>query len=322
MGENYAGNELAQACTFYVSNRCPFPIWPATAANTGHPVIGNGGFYLPSGQVRRVQAPGNWNGRIWARTGCNFASKFNWKAACETGDCDRKLECNGSIGLPPATLVQISLQVDKSKPSFYDVSVVDGYNLPVSVMTKPNVPKCHIGGCLKDMNSICPQELEVLNAKGEVVACKSACLAFDLDKFCCRNEYGTPEKCKPSVYSKIFKDACPSYYSYAFDNPPPLVNCASDEYVITFCPSKRWGSDHISTLDGALSCYGTDDQRRHSLLSFNAYVTGQGKFIAACDRHRKLFSYNSSDCWSVSNKGLWNHIVFQHPASFETLAMD
>ncbi|KAK2998854.1 hypothetical protein RJ639_023825 [Escallonia herrerae] len=200
-----SGNEVAQACTFYVSNKCSFPIWPATAVNSGNPVIGNGGFYLPSGQVRRVQAPGNWNGRIWARTGCNFASKFNWKAACETGDCDRKLECNGSIGLPPATLVQISLQVDKSKPSFYDVSVVDGYNLPVSVMTKPNVPKCHIGGCLKDMNSICPQELEVLNAKGEVVACKSACLAFDLDKFCCRNDY-------------------------AFDNPPPLVNCTSDEY--------------------------------------------------------------------------------------------
>ncbi|KAK8614144.1 hypothetical protein V6N13_122518 [Hibiscus sabdariffa] len=57
-----------------------------------------------------------------------------------------------------------------------------------------------------------------------------------------RNEYGTPKKCKPSLYSKILKDACPCYYSYAFDMPPPLVNCASKEYVITFCPS-AWGID-------------------------------------------------------------------------------
>nr|QIB84900.1 thaumatin-like protein [Panax notoginseng] len=235
-----------QAHTFYVSNKCPFPIWPATAPNQGHPVIANGGFYLPSGQLKRIQVPGDWNGRVWARTGCNFAT--NGKPACQTGDCDGKLECSGSIGIPPATLVQIALQVDKAKPSFYDVSLVDGYNIPVSVMTKPVSPKpCHIGGCTKNLNNICPQELEVLNDEGKIVACKSACLAFNLDEFCCRNEYGSPDKCKPSVYSRIFKEACPSYYSYAFDTPPPLVNCASDDYVITFCPSK-WGGGKQSEL--------------------------------------------------------------------------
>ena len=72
------------------------------------------------------------------------------------------------------------------------------------------------------------------------MACKSACLAFDNDKFCCRNQYGSPGKCKPSVYSKIFKDACPNYFSYAFDTPTPLVSCASSEFIITFCPY-GWG---------------------------------------------------------------------------------
>ncbi|XP_058186746.1 pathogenesis-related thaumatin-like protein 3.5 [Rhododendron vialii] len=236
----------AQACTFYISNKCPFPIWPATASNTGQPVIAKGGFYLPPGQTKTIQAPGAWSGRIWARTGCNFNSddtKSSGEPACETGDCQGQLECNGKIGLPPATLVEISLQADKSKPSFYDVSLVDGYNLPVSVSTKPASKKCQIGGCQKDLKSACPKELQILNEEGEVVACKSACLAFDHDKFCCRNEYGSPETCKPSVYSKIFKDACPSYFSYAFDTPTPLVNCPSDAYVITFCPSK-WGSEN------------------------------------------------------------------------------
>lgn len=233
---------VVNACTFYVSNKCPFPIWPATAPNQGHPVIANGGFYLPPGRTRRIpQVPGDWSGRVWARTGCDFDSNQH-KAACETGDCGGQLECNGLIGLPPVTLVQFALQVDRRQPSFYDVSLVDGYNLPVSVTTRPgSQPKCYIGSCIKNLKNICPQELEVLNGRGEVVACKSACLAFDRDSFCCRNEYGSPEKCKPSVYSKLFKNACPSYYSYAFDTPPPLVNCKADEYVITFCPD-NWGS--------------------------------------------------------------------------------
>ncbi|KAL2240459.1 pathogenesis-related protein 5 [Sesamum indicum] len=239
-----SGNLQVQACTFYVSNKCPFPIWPATAPNQGHPVIANGGFYLPPGKIRKFQAPGNWTGRIWARTGCNFDST-NHKPTCETGDCDGKLECNGAIGLPPATLVEFTLQVDKKKPNFYDVSLVDGYNLPVHVWTKASDTKCQIGGCSKDLKATCPTELQVLNGQGEIVACKSACLAFNLDSFCCRNAYGSPEKCKPSVYSQLFKDACPSYFSYAFQTPPPLASCASDEYVITFCP-ERWGISHMS----------------------------------------------------------------------------
>ncbi|GAA0150620.1 hypothetical protein LIER_37147 [Lithospermum erythrorhizon] len=238
-------NIKVQACTFYVHNKCSFPIWPATASNQGHPVIANGGFYLPSGKLHTVKAPGDWGGRFWARTGCNFNSIH--KPGCETGDCGGgRLECNGTIGLPPATLVEFSLQIDKNKPNFYDVSLVDGYNLPVSVTTKSSSTKCSIKGCLQDLKSRCPQELHVLNAKGEVVACKSACMAFNLDSFCCRGEFGSPDKCKPSLYSKMFKHACPSYFSYAYDSSNPLVACSSDDYIITFCPD-AWGGEHMST---------------------------------------------------------------------------
>ncbi|XP_050381739.1 thaumatin-like protein [Argentina anserina] len=237
------GHGVAHTVNFYIRNKCPFPIWPATAPNNGHPVIADGGFSLPAGQTKCIIVPGSWSGRIWARTGCNFAS--NWSPACETGDCDGRLACNGLIGTPPVTLVQIALQDDKGLPNFYDVSLVDGYNLPISVLSRPVASNCGISGCLKDLKAVCPEELQVLNSEGEVVACKSACLAFDKDSFCCRNRYGTLEKCKPRVYSKIFKDACPSYYSYAYDSPPPLVNCKANEYVITFCPS-GWGDEHTS----------------------------------------------------------------------------
>lgn len=234
--ENHiVGSAAATKITYYVHNKCSFPIWPATASNTGYQVIADGGFYLPPGQTQRIYTPLTWSGRIWARTGCNFNASVN--PTCETGDCGGRLACKGLIGTPPATLVEISVQEDQGKPSFYDVSLVDGYNIPVFVSSKQLSPSCTIRGCSKNVNSLCPQEIQVLNKNGQVVACKSACLAFDLDNFCCRNEYGSPGKCKPSVYSKIFKDACPSYYSFAFDTPPPLVNCASREYVITFCPS-------------------------------------------------------------------------------------
>ncbi|CAL9042446.1 unnamed protein product [Musa banksii] len=229
-----------QMVIFHLNNKCPFPVWPAAAPNAGHPVIADGGFLLPPNQTKRVHAPPTWNGRFWGRTGCDFTTTS--KPGCQTGDCQGLLSCNGTIGTPPATLVEVALQEDQSKPSFYDVSVVDGYNLPIAVSTKPAYRKCWIGGCTKSINSVCPEELQVLDHSGAaVVACKSACLAFDLDLFCCRNSYGKPETCKPSVYSAMFKDACPSYFSYAYDTPPPLVNCYSREYAITFCPS-RWGS--------------------------------------------------------------------------------
>ncbi|XP_054784957.1 thaumatin-like protein isoform X2 [Prosopis cineraria] len=233
----------AHVVVFYVHNKCSFPIWPATAPNNGQPVIAEGGFYLPPGETHRIVAPWSWSGRIWARTGCNFDG--NWKPACETGDCDGRLACNGLIGTPPVTLVQVSLQGDKGKPNFYDVSLVDGYNIPVSITSRVMNPKCTIQGCSKDLRRWCPPELAVLNYEGEVVACKSACLAFENDRFCCRNEFGRPEKCKPNVYSNIFKEACPFYYSYAFDDPPPLASCASSEYIVTFCPS-GWGSQEQS----------------------------------------------------------------------------
>lgn len=69
-----------------MQNKCSFPIWPAVAPNSGHPVLASGGFYLPCGGIKRIDAPLGWSGRIWARTGCDFTS--NSKQACETGNCN------------------------------------------------------------------------------------------------------------------------------------------------------------------------------------------------------------------------------------------
>nr|POF25608.1 hypothetical protein CFP56_28106 [Quercus suber] len=46
------GSVATNQVILYVHNKCLFPIWPATAPNTGYPVIADGGFYLPSGQTQ------------------------------------------------------------------------------------------------------------------------------------------------------------------------------------------------------------------------------------------------------------------------------
>jgi hypothetical protein len=249
---------LADAIVFHVANKCPFPVWPASAPNTGHPVLAGGGFYVPPGKSRRVVAPATWNGRFWARTGCNFTANGMGAAGCLTGDCEGRLACNGSVGAPPATLVEVSLHEDPAKGSSYDVSLVDGYNLPVAVSatgTGADPNKCAIAGCAKNVNAVCPPELQV-TATGSgggktVVACKSACLAFGLDAFCCRGAYATPATCRGTVYSRLFKDACPAYYSYAYDTTAATPSgCYAQEYVITFCPS-RWGDEPGDRAGGA-----------------------------------------------------------------------
>ena len=138
--------------------------------------------------------------------------------------------------------VQVSLQT--GKPCFFGISLADGYNLPISISSKPKNASCSIDGCSADINSDCPEKLRVLDQSGDVVACKSACLGFQKDEYCCTKSCGTPETCKPTKYSKMFKKACPSYISYALETPLPLKVCNAKEYVVTFCPSKP--SSHAS----------------------------------------------------------------------------
>uniref|UniRef100_A0A7N0SVZ5 Thaumatin-like protein n=1 Tax=Kalanchoe fedtschenkoi TaxID=63787 RepID=A0A7N0SVZ5_KALFE len=150
------------------------------------------------------------------------------KGRCESGDCGGSLYCEGRGGQPPASLFEITVAADQD---YYDVSLVDGYNLPMSVSVSRG---CRWVGCVKDLNSICPGELRVWSG-GRVVGCKSACMAFNTDWDCCRGAFGSPDTCKPTRYSRIFKGACPSAYSYAYDDKSSLATCNRGDYVLTFC---------------------------------------------------------------------------------------
>lgn len=219
----------ADAAYITLTNHCEVPLWPGILANSGKPQLANGGFFLRSGHTTTVLAPAGWSGRFWARSGCTFDNFGRGK--CTTGDCGGALQCNGAGGAPPATLAEFSLDSPKD---FYDISLVDGFNIPISVV--PSLRNCTTTECAKDLNNKCRPELQVVS-NGIAVACKSACLAFGKPEYCCAGQYNSPTTCKPSVYSKEFKNACPKAYSYAYDDKTSIFTCQGANYSIVFC----WG---------------------------------------------------------------------------------
>eukprot|EP00250_Pteridium_aquilinum_P006932 c16753_g1_i1 orf=723-1721(-) len=224
------------ATTFVIGNNCGYTVWPGILSNAGVPLLANGGFTLQPGQSSTLDAPSGWSGRLWGRTGCNFTS--DGVGTCSSGDCGGKLECEGIGGTPPTTLVEFTLKgTAGATEDFYDVSLVDGYNVPVTVTpTNNGSGACGIAGCSADINTNCPSSLQVVD-DGEVVSCKSACLAFQSAQYCCDGAYASPTTCTPTTYSEFFKSACPNAYSYAYDDPTSIFTCSSSQYLITFCPS-------------------------------------------------------------------------------------
>ncbi|XP_073058092.1 thaumatin-like protein 1b [Primulina eburnea] len=226
------------SATFTVANQCSHAVWPGILSNANSPQLSSTGFVLNSGDSVSIHVPSSWSGRLWGRTFCAQDSTtgiFN----CITGDCvSGKVECGGNGAVPPATLVEFTLN-GFSGLDFYDVSLVDGFNLPVLVVPHNGVGdgNCTYTGCSADLNAACPQELKVVSSSsGDCVACRSACEAFRDSRYCCSGEYRTPETCRPSAYSEFFKNACPRAYSYAYDDRSSTFTCASSDYVITFCP--------------------------------------------------------------------------------------
>nr|AIR93918.1 thaumatin [Cicer arietinum] len=231
-----------QRTIFTITNNCPYTIWPGTLAGAGTPPLPTTGLQLDSGQSVKLASVPGWSGRIWARTGCTFDATGIGK--CQTGDCGGRLECDGNGAAPPTSLFEITLGQGNDQ-DYYDVSMVDGYNLPLLVLPRGVYGStiCNATGCVTDINRGCPKELQVVGGnegyQDNVVGCRSACEAFGSDQYCCSGQFANPTTCQPSYYSTIFKKACPRAYSYAFDDGTSTFTCKAYEYDIVFCPTNN-----------------------------------------------------------------------------------
>ncbi|KAJ8092085.1 hypothetical protein PM082_024325 [Marasmius tenuissimus] len=145
-------------------------------------------------------------------------------------------------GIPPTTTAEFTLGTSLGG-DFYDVSMVDGFNLPMQIT---NNKKCPVASCPVDLNSSCPTQLRGATAKdGSNTSCKSSCLA-NLDgkqtdsPNCCSGSSNTPDSCTQAgvQFFDYFKGRCPNAYAYAYDETA-LTTCEGGEdieYTVTFCP--------------------------------------------------------------------------------------
>ncbi|KAI3840569.1 hypothetical protein MKX03_018103 [Papaver bracteatum] len=222
------------SATFTVINKCRQTVWPGILSTPTYS-LNTTGFPLQKDESRILTIPSSWSGRVWGRTNCSQNSTGNF--SCISGDCGSgKVGCSGGGAKPPITLAEFSLN-SFSGSDFYDVSFVDGFNLPMLVVPEGRTSgNCSTTGCVVNLNEVCPNDLKVTSQDGSHVGCKSACDAFGDPQYCCTGKYNTPDTCKPSSYSEFFKNACPRAYSYAFDDSVGTFTCTSANYVITFCP--------------------------------------------------------------------------------------
>jgi hypothetical protein len=171
---------------------------------------------LAAGSSTQFSVPTNWGGRIWAREGC-------------TGSTD----CH--VGAP-ASLAEFLLKGAAGK-DFYDVSFVDGYNLPISIAPNSGTANgydCGAPACSSLPN--CPEELQDKDSKGNVIGCKSACAAFGSDEYCCTGGNSVRGNCDANKYSLQVKNACPDVYTYAYDDSTSMYACSPGSgYTVTFC---------------------------------------------------------------------------------------
>lgn len=183
---------LGHARTLTVKNNCKSTLWPGiytgnTANGKPDGVAANGGWQLNAGASSTFNVPDAWtSARIWARTSCDFSKQD--VSACTTGSCIGGLHCT-QPGIPPVTLAEFTLI--PSGQDNYDVSNVDGSNVPISI-TANGCPKAD---CSVDLNAQCPSALQYKDKSGKVVGCKSACLALGGDSNCCTGSHNTRPTC-------------------------------------------------------------------------------------------------------------------------------
>lgn len=241
-----------------VNNQCSYDLWPAGNGDDGNGNSDNVAFHLAPGTSTTLTLQSVWSGRFWGRTGCNFDSAGNGQ--CVTGDCGSgNINCSGHTSPVPTTIAELTL--NDAQESYYDVSVIGGYNVPLMII--PSDTSCTQTGMTQDLNAVCPSGQQV-HQNGQVTNCNSGCTAYGDDPDCCTGAY-TGSNCKLTNNEKWFKQYCPYCYTYPYDDG--TLACNTNTWTITFCP----GSSTSSKQFDLNSINNTTNLHRHHSSLMNNY---------------------------------------------------
>ncbi|MFJ8151683.1 thaumatin family protein [Streptomyces sp. NPDC094468] len=212
-----------------VVNRTAQPVWAVVTGTAAYPA----GHRLAPGQTFSLTVAGDWGGRVWGRTGCTGSAA----GPCASGDCTSV--CTGPN--PPTTLGEFTFDAYAGM-DFYDVSMVDGANLPMYINISHTTTTdpvgdtgCYRGTCTTEID--CPEAMRSYSG-GRETGCKPPCAAFGGDTYCCRGAWAGRDRCVPAKwpvdYTQVFKRAAPYAYSYAFDDAATMACKGACYYRVTF----------------------------------------------------------------------------------------
>jgi len=219
----FLGDASGDPRTFTVTNRCTQKVWAAVLPSTTFP---GGLVEMAPGYAFKVGVDDGWSGRIWGKTDCTTSGG---KTTCASDPF-------------PASLAELTLtKTPATGLDFYDVSLVDGFNLPIELVALGHAPDpaqpydCGDPQCTVDLNATCPSVLQDKSG-ADVIAC-----ANDACKVLGDNDASSPDCIYPNAYTKFFKTACPTAYSFPYDDPTSTFTCRGSAstntgYTITFCP--------------------------------------------------------------------------------------
>ena len=258
-----------------VKNSCSQDIWPGLSgvdSKTGKEYFGladsknPAGFHLKAGDHKIVPLQtGLGGGRVWTRTGCSFKSS---KFVCDIGDCGSSTNnydgsCFRSGGIGANSLAEFT--VDNSGTVWYDLSIVDGYTMPVKMILigdtvdVPGAPpgfSCGNPTCspLQDFSQCPPELIKVKN--GKAIGCDSISNAINDNDLKSGPTYG-------SILTKYYSD-------------PALKS-------------------HIECSCGIGSCAGTTEAEVMSNLVTSGRIPGVDRTGFCCSPNNKLYNGRAKD---------------------------
>ncbi|KAJ4797444.1 P-loop containing nucleoside triphosphate hydrolases superfamily protein [Rhynchospora pubera] len=116
----------------------------------------------------------------------------------------------------------------------------------------------------------------------------------------------------------------------------PLVTIDDNEEVTdTFRGTKVWWYSRKRTTNPIVISFNPrNEERKYYCLTFHKrhrqlvegeylnHILQEGRAAIVQNRQRKLFTNNPSSNWYDYQGSVWSHVAFEHPATFDTLAMD
>lgn len=229
------GRQPGDRCLRFI-NECAQPIWAGASGEEDPAGAFDAVSWLDPQECIAVTVREAQSARAWGRTAC-------------TGDA-----CVGDGNAGRGTLVQLNLPAQGT--DFYDVSLVDGFNVPMAMIPVPagfsaHGEPCRAASCAADLTVVCPPELLRYDDQGEVAYCASSCRACDdcpgcddcadpgglacspcgtFADFCC-----TGQACQANEHTMLWKSLCPDAITFPMD-AGALTCTQRTDFDLVFCP--------------------------------------------------------------------------------------